>query len=243
MTSGESERVRPITPETLSLAAKLIQRGEIIVMPTDTVYGVAADPFNEQAIDRIFQAKQRPRTKALQVLLPSVEAIDELFLELPAPLDVLANAFLPGAFSPICEAQAKCTLVTIHEVGNLKTQGVRVPDSKACRQVLRATGPLAASSANRSGLPSAQTAQEAYEQLGDSVALYLDAGATPGPVASTVVAASQSGADGIEILRAGVISEESIRAALASALGDHRRNSDSENIEQTVAENMGNAQA
>jgi tRNA A37 threonylcarbamoyladenosine synthetase subunit TsaC/SUA5/YrdC len=83
MASGESERVRPITPETLSLAAKLIQRGEIIVMPTDTVYGVAADPFNEQAIDRIFQAKQRPRTKALQVLLPSVEAIDELFLELP----------------------------------------------------------------------------------------------------------------------------------------------------------------
>jgi tRNA threonylcarbamoyl adenosine modification protein (Sua5/YciO/YrdC/YwlC family) len=220
MTSGESERVRPINAETLLEAAALIQRGEIIVIPTDTVYGVACDPFNDEAIERIFSAKRRARTKALQVLLPSVASISALSLHLPSPLDVLASQYLPGAFSPICEALDTCALATVREEGTRRTQGVRVPDSQASRQVLNATGPLAASSANRSGMESAQTAQQAYDQLGDEVALYLDAGATQGPVASTVVAASDTGIDGIEILRVGVIPEESIRAVLRQQSDD-----------------------
>ena len=222
MTGDESERVRGLSPETLALATKLVKRGEVVVIPTDTVYGIACDPFSEQAIEKIFQAKRRPHTKALQVLLPSVESIAELSLKLPSPLDVLAEAFLPGAFSPICEAQEECGLATVHEDGALRTQGVRVPDSEASRRVLQATGPVAASSANISGMPSAQTAQEAYAQLGDSVALYVDAGPTPGPVASTVVEADCAGEDGIRILRVGVIPETAVRKVLHdnTGLGD-----------------------
>lgn len=217
MANRSSGRVRTISPETLDLAAELIRSGEVIVIPTDTVYGVACDPFNAKAIEGIFAAKHRPHTKALQVLLPSVASIAELGLRLPDPLGILADAFLPGPFSPICEADEHCSLATVRIDDGSRTQGVRVPDSDDSRRLLEATGPLAASSANRSGLPSAQTAQQAYEQLGDSVALYIDAGPTPGPVASTVVAASADGEDGIALLREGVISAQSVHAAIREA--------------------------
>lgn len=224
MTGDKSERVRALSQETLELAVELVRRGEIIVIPTDTVYGVACDPFNEKAIEKIFQAKRRPHTKALQVLLPSVDSIAALSLNLPEPLDVLSRSFLPGAFSPICVAQGDCRLVTVHDDGSSRTQGVRVPDFEASRLVLQATGPLAASSANRSGLPSAQTVQDAFAQLGDSVSLYIDAGPTPGPVASTVVSASETDDDGIKILRIGVIPEAVVRQTLHDAAEPLHRN-------------------
>lgn len=127
MANRSSGRVRTISPETLDLAAELIRRGEVIVIPTDTVYGVACDPFNAKAIEGIFAAKHRPHTKALQVLLPSVASIAELGLRLPDPLGILADAFLPGPFSPICEADEHCSLATVRIDDGSRTQGVRVP--------------------------------------------------------------------------------------------------------------------
>ncbi|NEG55200.1 L-threonylcarbamoyladenylate synthase [Bifidobacterium platyrrhinorum] len=203
--------IRAIDDEALARAATVVRDGGLVVIPTDTVYGIACDPRNPRAIDRIYELKHRPRFKALQVLLADVDQLDGLGLDLPAPLNRLAARFLPGAFSPIAVAREDCTLKTIARDG---TQGVRVPNSTLCLRILAATGPLAASSANLSGGESAQSVHEAVEAFGDRVELYLDGGSTPGHVSSTVVAADPHERDGIVILREGVIGQSAIRHAL-----------------------------
>ena len=206
--------IRAISDESLAQAVEIVRDGGLIVIPTDTVYGVACDPRNIEAIRKVFAAKQRPKYKSLQVLLPSIESLDKLHLDLPVPLNRLSAMFMPGAFSPIAVAGDNCTLATVRTdpATGKATQGVRIPNSAAALRVLRAAGPLAATSANRSGDESAQTVDEAVQALGDAVD--LDGGATPGHVASTVVAADPHGRDGIAILREGVIREPVIRKAL-----------------------------
>ena len=207
---------RKVTDESLAQAARIIHDGGLIVIPTDTVYGVACDPRNAAAIARIYELKRRPRYKALQVLLDSTDQLDELGLELPSPLNRLSAAFLPGAFSPIAVARPDGTLETWADTaeGRPGTQGIRIPNSALCLEILRATGPLAASSANRSGDESAQTVDEAVEAFGNQIDLYLDGGPTQGHISSTVVKADPYARDGIEILREGVIPQSMIRKAL-----------------------------
>ena len=213
-------KICTINEESLQLAAQIINAGGVIVVPTDTVYGVACDPFNEAAVAKIYQLKRRPRTKALQILMSSVSDLEKLGLYLPSPLDVLAEKFLPGGYSPIACAKKDsvatrlATLCKADETDEKTqaTQGVRVPDCPELMKILRVTGPLAASSANRSGNESADSVEEAFEAFGDEIPLYLNAGPTRSHVASTVVGADSADADGIVILREGVISEEQIRA-------------------------------
>ena len=204
-----------VNDESLARAVEIIHDGGLVVIPTDTVYGVACDPRNIEAIRKVFAAKQRPKYKSLQVLLPSIESMEKLHLTLPVPLNRLAAMFMPGAFSPIAEAEDDCSLATLrHDPTTGKaTQGVRIPNSAVALRILRATGPLAATSANRSGEESAQTVQEAADALGDAASVF-DGGATPGHVSSTVVAADPHERDGIAILREGVIRELVIRKAL-----------------------------
>lgn len=216
--SSHAASVMPVSDESLAQAERIIAAGGLVVIPTDTIYGIACNPFDTAAIDRLFAAKRRPRSKSLQVLLACVDGIGELGLELPEPLDALAASFLPGPFSPICLARPQCRLATVRADDH--TQAVRVPDSDVTRRIIAVTGPLAASSANISGGPSAMTAQEAYAQLGDGVDLYIDAGPTPGAVASTIVAADPTAADGIAILRHGVIDDSRIRAVLRGMKND-----------------------
>ncbi|EGL13892.1 L-threonylcarbamoyladenylate synthase [Gardnerella vaginalis] len=217
-------KICTINEESLQLAAQIINAGGVIVVPTDTVYGVACDPFNEDAVAKIYQLKRRPRTKALQILMSSVSDLEKLGLYLPSPLDVLAEKFLPGGYSPIARAKKDSVatrLATLckadesseqNKIQAEATQGVRVPDCPELMQILRVTGPLAASSANRSGNESADSVEEAVAAFGDEIPLYLNAGPTRSHVASTVVGADASDKDGIVILREGVISEEQIRA-------------------------------
>ena len=213
-------KICTINEESLQLAAQIINAGGVIVVPTDTVYGVACDPFNEAAVAKIYQLKRRPRTKALQILMSSVSDSEELGLYLPNPLDVLAEKFLPGGYSPIARAKKDsvatrlATLCKADESSEQSqaTQGVRVPDCPELMKILRVTGPLAASSANRSGNESADSVEEAFAAFGDEIPLYLNAGPTRSHVASTVVGADARDKDGIVILREGVISEEQIRA-------------------------------
>lgn len=217
-------KICTINEESLQLAAQIINAGGVIVVPTDTVYGVACDPFNEAAVAKIYQLKRRPRTKALQILMSSVNDLEKLGLYLPSPLDVLAEKFLPGGYSPIARAKKDSVatrLATLckadesseqNKIQAEATQGVRVPDCPELMQILRVTGPLAASSANRSGNESADSVEEAVAAFGDEIPLYLNAGPTRSHVASTVVGADASDKDGIVILREGVISEEQIRA-------------------------------
>lgn len=213
-------KICTINEESLQLAAQIINSGGVIVVPTDTVYGVACDPFNEAAVAKIYQLKRRPRTKALQILMSSVSDLEKLGLYLPNPLDVLAEKFLPGGYSPIARAKKDsvatrlATLCKADESSEQSqaTQGVRVPDCPELMKILRVTGPLAASSANRSGNESADSVEEAFAAFGDEIPLYLNAGPTRSHVASTVVGADARDKDGIVILREGVISEEQIRA-------------------------------
>ncbi|RGW11233.1 L-threonylcarbamoyladenylate synthase [Bifidobacterium pseudolongum] len=201
--------------ESFAQAKQIMARGGLVVMPTDTVYGIVCDPCNPGAIARIYEAKGRPQYKALQVIMASVDDLDALGLELPAPLNRLAAQFLPGAFSPIAVASEGSPLATVRVAANgVRTQGIRVPNSATALAMLRVTGPVAASSANRSGEQSAHCVQEAVDALGDAIDLYIDGGATAGHVASTVVAADPHGRDGIEILREGVIPAAVIRRAI-----------------------------
>ena len=218
-----------ISEESLQMAAQIINEGGVIVVPTDTVYGVACDPFNEAAVAKIYELKRRPRTKALQILMSGVEDLEKLGLYLPSPLDILGKKFLPGGYSPIALAKKDsvasrlATLCKTNETdaqndaktqATEATQGVRVPDCPELMQILRVTGPLAASSANRSGNESADSVEEAFAAFGNEIPLYLNAGPTRSHVASTVVGADSKDADGIVILREGVISEREIREAL-----------------------------
>lgn len=221
-------KICTINEESLQLAAQIINAGGVIVVPTDTVYGVACDPFNEKAVAKIYELKRRPRTKALQILMSSVDDLEKLGLYLPSPLDILGKKFLPGGYSPIARAKKDsiasrlATLCRTSETDAQNdaqndaqaeaTQGVRVPDCPELMQILRVTGPLAASSANRSGHESADSVEEAVAAFGDEIPLYLNAGPTRSHVASTVVGADPNDKDGIVILREGVISEEQIRA-------------------------------
>ncbi|MFU0537175.1 L-threonylcarbamoyladenylate synthase [Gardnerella greenwoodii] len=218
-----------INEESLQMAAQIINEGGVIVVPTDTVYGVACDPFNGAAVDKIYELKRRPRTKALQILMSGVEDLEKLGLYLPSPLDILGKKFLPGGYSPIARAKKDsvasnlATLCKTNETdaqndaqtqATEATQGVRVPDCPELMQILRVTGPLAASSANRSGNESADSVEEAFAAFGNEIPLYLNAGPTRSHVASTVVGADSNDEDGIVILREGVISESEIREAL-----------------------------
>ncbi|MFU0519476.1 threonylcarbamoyl-AMP synthase [Bifidobacteriaceae bacterium WP021] len=216
-----------INEESLQMAAQIINEGGVIVVPTDTVYGVACDPFNEAAVAKIYELKRRPRTKALQILMSGVEDLEKLGLYLPSPLDILGKKFLPGGYSPIARAKkdsVASNLATLcktnetdaqNDAKTQATQGVRVPGCPELMQILRVTGPLAASSANRSGNESADSVEEAFAAFGNEIPLYLNAGPTRSHVASTVVGADSSDKDGIVILREGVISESEIRNALS----------------------------
>ncbi|TCD54035.1 threonylcarbamoyl-AMP synthase [Alloscardovia theropitheci] len=224
--------IQPVNDETIALAVSLIQAGEVVVIPTDTVYGVVADPTNAQAVEKIFSVKHRPHEKTMQILAARMEDTKKFGVQVPAKLVPVEKEFMPGAVSIIVDiktAPAESFQDAQQEYGTSRspvlatvrqekdgrvTQGIRLPSSDIALKILEQTGPLAASSANLSGMDSPATVQDAYKQLGDSVSLYLDGGSTPGPVASTVVAWDNE-TEQLLILREGVVSSDRIRAVLA----------------------------
>ncbi len=130
--------------ESFAQAKQILARGGLVVMPTDTVYGIVCDPCNPEAIARIYQANGRPQSKALQVIMAAVDGLDALGLALPSPLNRLASQFLPGEFSPIAVARDSSPLATVRVAPNgARTQGIRVPNSVTALAMLRVTGPVA----------------------------------------------------------------------------------------------------
>ncbi len=168
----------------IEAAATAIRSGDLAVVPTDTVYGVAADAFSPRAVADLLAAKGRDRTMPPPVLIGSPATLEALVAEVPTWLRHLTDALWPGALTVVCRQQASLTwdLGQTHQ-----TVAVRVPDDAVARELLGVTGPLAVSSANRTGQPAATTAADAHEQLGDAVAVYLDGGESPGGVASTIL--------------------------------------------------------
>ena len=193
-------RILPIdNPQAIPYAKHIIQDGGLITFPTDTIYGLAADPFNPQAIQRIFTAKERPEEKALPVLIGDFDQLGELVLRIDERMRRIASAFWPGALTLILPKAPKVP----PELTPYPTIGVRMPNLSFTLQLLKETGPLATTSANISGGPNPVDAASVMAQLGGRVHLILNGGPTPGPTASTV--ADLSGPE-IQILRAGPIS-------------------------------------
>ena len=195
-------------------ARQAIGRGELVVVPTDTVYGVAADAFNPGAVQRLLDAKGRSRQSPPPVLIPNTDTLAALAAEVVAPVSALAEAFWPGALTIITQANPLLSW-DLGETGG--TVALRIPHQPLALELLRETGPLAVSSANLTGRPAARTAAEAQEMLGDSVAVYLEAGPAVGDgVASTIVDATRLTEEGgeIRILREGGVSRELIAELL-----------------------------
>lgn len=189
---------------SIDAAVDAVGRGAVIVLPTDTVYGVGADAFQPDAVARVLAAKGRGRQMPPPVLIPDVRTVDGLAMDVPAAARALMEACWPGALTVIVTAQPSLAW----DLGDTHgTVALRVPDHAAARALLGRTGPLAVTSANRTGEPAATTAAEAQAQLGDAVAVYLDAGDSPLGVASTIVDAT--GAT-LRIVRQGGISRERI---------------------------------
>jgi L-threonylcarbamoyladenylate synthase len=194
-------------PETPARALELLQRGELVAFPTDTVYGLGAMAFNAEAVERIYAAKDRPVEKAISVLIADPSDLAKVALEVPQAAARLAEGFWPGALTLVVEKHPDLP----ESVSAGHTVGVRIPNHPVARALLRSAGPLAVTSANLSGQPSPATAQEVYAQLGGRIALIMDGGITPGGVPSTVV--DCTGAEP-RILRPGPVSEEKIRVVL-----------------------------
>ena len=193
--------------EAIAAVRDAVRAARCVVLPTDTVYGIGADAFSAEAVQSLLDAKHRGRDMPPPVLIADPVMVDALARDLPEAARALAAAYWPGPLTLILPAHSSLRLELGHTQG---TVGVRVPDHEVTRAILRATGPLAVSSANLSGQEPGTDLDSARSQLGASVAVYVDAGPTPGPVGSTIVdfAATVNG----RVLRTGVISVSEIQA-------------------------------
>lgn len=195
-------------------AEAALRRGELVVLPTDTVYGIAAEAFDPVAVDSLLKAKGRGRDMPPPVLVGTVRAAMALVMDLADTGKDLIDEFWPGGLTLVCRSSP--TLVW--DLGETKgTVAVRMPLHHVALDLLKKTGPLAVSSANVSGQPPATTADEAMAQLGNSVSVYLDAGPCPGDVPSTIVDLTGTVP---RLLRPGVISADRLREVVPLALAE-----------------------
>lgn len=181
-----NERVMSTADAEPAFAAAVgaVRAGEVIVLPTDTVYGIGADAFSADAVQGLLDAKQRGRDMPPPVLIADASLLRSLAAEVTPEAQALAEVFWPGALTLIVTAQPSLRM----DLGDRgQTVAVRVPDHEFTRRLLRDTGPLAVSSANVSGRDAAMTIDEAEAQLGDAVEVYLDDGPAAAPVPSTIV--------------------------------------------------------
>lgn len=213
----------------MRLAKVALNRNELVVLPTDTVYGIAADAFSPTAVSALLTAKGRGPQSPPPVLIGNLNTLNALAEEVPEVARKLAETFWPGALTMIFKAQGSLTW----DLGETKgTVALRMPDHKIALALLAETGPLAVSSANLTGEPAATTCQQANDYLGDSVSIYLDSGNSPKGEASTIIdltgltethnqdgTTSTSGK--IKIVRLGALSPEKIRSIAGDLLEEN----------------------
>lgn len=191
--------------ESLRRAAEVLKDGECVVLPTDTVYGIGADALDSLAVQRLLMAKDRGRDMPPPVLIGDSAVLPALCDRVPEPARALADSYWPGGLTLVFRAQEDLTM----DLGETNgTIAVRVPDQDAARDLLRLTGPLAVSSANKSGHPAALEVHQAVEQLGTAVAVYLDGGPSVIGESSTIIDFSSD--DAGRVLRQGALSIEDI---------------------------------
>ena len=208
----------------LRQARQAIARGELIVLPTDTVYGIGADAFSSTAVQRLLDAKGRGRNQPPPVLVGSVDAMTALVSDVPAAVRDLVDAFWPGGLTIVLPMQGSLRWDLGETHG---TVAVRMPDNDIARELLIETGPLAVSSANLTTRPAAVTVTQAQDMLEESVLVYLDGGPSTGGVSSTIVDATtlvrgvilpEGTQPRVRVLREGAISRDQLREVLGDLL-------------------------
>jgi len=203
-TADETEREAGIAN-----AALAVQRGRLVVLPTDTVYGIGADAFDAESVRRLLAAKGRGREMPPPVLVSAPTTLDALAVGVPSYARALITELWPGPLTLVCRQQPSLQW----DLGDTRgTVAVRMPDHEVALELLSRTGPLAVSSANRTGLPAATDADEAERMLGRKVAVIIDGGPTPGSVPSTIV--DVTGPTG-RVLRLGAVSLERLNEIVA----------------------------
>jgi tRNA threonylcarbamoyl adenosine modification protein (Sua5/YciO/YrdC/YwlC family) len=209
-----STRFRTGTDEereaAIGAAVQALRAGEVAVIPTDTVYGIAADAFDAAAVRKLLAAKGRGREMPPPVLVNAATTVDALAIDIPDWARALFVEFWPGPLTLVLHQQASLQW----DLGETRgTVAVRVPDHPVALEVLGRTGPLAVSSANRTGMPAALDADAAEEMLGQDVVMILDDGPVPGGEASTILDATAAEP---RLLRLGALPVERIDAVLAA---------------------------
>ena len=188
----------------LVAAKAALMRGECVVMPTDTVYGVAANPFVPKGITSLLAAKRRDRDMPIPVFVPNLDSALALSYQVSDQAKLVMEKFWPGAITLITKAHPTLKW----DLGNADgTIALRIPLQRTALELLTETGPLGVTSANLTGEPAATDIESAQRKFGNSVSVYLDTGATSGEVASTIIDASQAQ---LRVVRVGVISISSI---------------------------------
>ena len=195
----------------MDYAASFIRRGRVVGVPTDTFYALSADPFNLASIEEVFRVKGRPETKALPILVSSIEQAVSLARDVPDAFLTLAHKFWPGALTIVIDATHRLPLKV---TGNSGRVALRWPDSRITSALVEAVGgPVTGTSANLSGFPSCTNAQQIVKQLDDRLPLVLDSGDTGAILASTILRIT---GDDWTIVREGAIPDTEIQRALPS---------------------------
>lgn len=192
----------------ISAAARAVQAGQLVVFPTDTLYGLGADAFDTEAVAALLDAKGRGRSMPVPVLVGSWDTLDGLVSWVPQRVRSLVEAFWPGGLTLIVEHAESLRW----DLGDTRgTVAVRMPLHPVALEILAQTGPMAVSSANISGQAPAEDVADAERQLGDAVSVYLDAGPIVSGIASTIVDVT---GEVPRILRTGAVSLEQLRTVL-----------------------------
>lgn len=194
----------------MAAAQQAFARSALAVIPTDTVYGIAADAFDPTAVRRLLRAKGRGRDMPSPVLIGATATVHALATNVGPDVEALVDRFWPGGLTVICREHGSLRW----DLGDGRgTVAIRMPDQADTLELLAEHGPLAVSSANTTGQRPATTVTEAQEMLGEVIDVYLDAGQTPGAIPSTIVDAT---GDLVVMVRAGVVSLDDLRAVVPS---------------------------
>ncbi len=209
---AEIVRINPANPESnlVTYAAERLKAGQVLGMPTDTFYGLAADPFNLRAVERIYFVKSRSRHKPLSLLIESIDQAEELARPLPDWFYILARKFWPGPLTIIVQAASRLPLKVTANTGNV---ALRIPAATIPLAIMRTAGvPITATSANLSGESECTTAQGVQEQLGTRIPLIVDGGPSPRSVPSTIVDLSHE--EEWRVQREGAVPLQEIKKAI-----------------------------
>jgi L-threonylcarbamoyladenylate synthase len=210
---AEIIKINQETPEAslVTYVAEKIKGGHVLGMPTDTFYGLAADPFNLRAVERVYEIKSRSRHKPLSLLIEDVDQAEDLARPLPEEFYKLARKFWPGPLTIIVQASSKLPLKVTANSGNV---ALRVPSAKIPLAVVQAAGiPITATSANLSGATECTTAVQVRDQLQERISIIVDGGTSPRDVASTIVDLSADDGNW-RVIREGAIPTQEITAFL-----------------------------